>query len=46
MSEYETILENQYKLMEGFNELIEVLKSLRDDSQISIRIVPLDKTNS
>lgn len=45
MSEYETILENQYILMEGFNKLIETLESLRDRSKISIRLEPLNKTN-
>ncbi len=46
MSEYETILDNQYKLMEGFNKLIEVLESLRDGSKISIRLEPSNKTTN
>ena len=46
MTEYETILDNQRKLIEGFNKLIEVLESIRDGSKISIRFEPLDKTNS
>ena len=45
MTEYETILDNQRKLIEGFNKLIEVLESIRDGSKISIRLEPLDKTN-